>query len=97
MPAPLDFAEIDWKGPVPVPPRALNGGLYTGEPFAAGAPWGNVPRIPEAHAFMADASPFARTHIPGYTRPGNNEQPMPLHRLANAERHTSYYCGVNGR
>lgn len=34
-----------------IPPRALNGGLYSGERFAG--PWGNVPIRPEAGAIAA--------------------------------------------
>lgn len=30
-----------------IPPRALNGGLYTGEVFMKGAPWANRPVRPE--------------------------------------------------
>jgi hypothetical protein len=35
----------------PVPPPALNGGLYTGQPFAKDAPWGNIPVRPTS-AYM---------------------------------------------
>lgn len=62
-----------------LPPRALNGGLYTGEPFAEGAPYANIPVFPDT-GFMihynllhADPPPAAKYHYPGGgNRPGNN-------------------------
>jgi hypothetical protein len=63
---------------VPPPPPSLNGGLYTGEPFQANAPWANVPATPDAVSLMmhtlqsANPPPGARYHVPGATRPGNN-------------------------
>lgn len=80
----LPYSEVTWAGPVPAPPRRLNGGLYTGEPFAAGAPWANVPVAPEVGALAAhlaatrDASGAPAPDGPaqaaaiGYARPGNN-------------------------
>lgn len=65
---------------VPPPPRALNGGLYTGEPFKKGAPWGNVPVIPDVDYMInvnlrsANPPPKALFQYPGNTRPGNNYQ-----------------------
>jgi NADH-quinone oxidoreductase subunit L len=35
-----------------LPPPPLNGGLYTGEPFAKGADWGNTPVRPETVSMM---------------------------------------------
>jgi len=69
---------------VPIPPRALNGGLYSGEPFAKGAPWGNYPAIPDVdfmtHENLKSAypppPPGALVQYPGVTRPGNNYQAM---------------------
>ena len=62
-----------------IPARSLNGGLYTGEPFKANAPWANVPVVPDA-AYMihynlrsANPPPEALLHYPGTVRPGNNE------------------------
>lgn len=69
-----------YPGYVPPPPRALNGGLYTGEPFAKDAPWGNVPVIPDTdymtHVNLRSARPpiQALFQYPGNTRPGNNYQ-----------------------
>lgn len=72
----LPYSYIDWSGPIPVPPRAVNGGLYTGTPFAPNATWGNVPVEPEAHVMNqnlpANAPASARKMIPSATRPGNN-------------------------
>lgn len=79
----LPYSEVTWKGAVPAPPRKLNGGLYTGEPFAPGAPWANVPVEPEVGALAAHlaatrgpegATPDAPAQAAaiGYARPGNN-------------------------
>ncbi len=65
------------------PPQALNGGLYTGEPFLKNAPWANIPVIPDADYMIhynlrsANPPPGALTQYPGMTRPGNNFQAMP--------------------
>lgn len=76
----LDDTEAQGLPYVPPPPRALNGGLYTGEPFIPGAPWANVPVIPDAD-FMtnvnlrsANPPPQALYQYPGNVRPGNNFQ-----------------------
>lgn len=61
-----------------IPPPALNGGLYTGEPFKKGAPWANVPVVPDASYMIhynlrsANPPPGAIYQYPGYNRPGNN-------------------------
>lgn len=66
-----------------IPPRALNGGLYTGEPFKKDAPWGNVPVIPDAgfmvHYNLRSANPpqSALYQYPGTERPGNNTAVFP--------------------
>ena len=65
---------------VPPPPRALNGGLYTGERFLEGAPWANVPVVPDVDYMTninlrsANPPPQALYQYPGNTRPGNNYQ-----------------------
>ena len=65
----------------PIPPRALNGGLYTGEPFHKGASYGNVPVIPcasyWAHENLMRANPpiQALYQIQNPYRPGNNTDP----------------------
>ena len=77
------------KDQVVLPPRKVNGGLYTGEP--AKGPWGNVPIVPEAHLYQAalptDLSPVGVYHIPGYTRPGNNTQEFPNHQKIKEDLH----------
>lgn len=68
----------------PVPPPALNGGLYTGEPFLKDAPWANVPVRPTS-AFMTNSTlrsanpPIqALFQLQSGFRPGNNsDDPMP--------------------
>jgi hypothetical protein len=78
----LPFSFIPQE-PVDVPPPVLNGGLYTGEPFAKDAPWANVPIIPDAgymtNVALRSANPplAALTQYPGNNRPGNNTQSMP--------------------
>ena len=69
---------------MPPKPR-LNGGLYTGEPFAPGAPWGNVPITPDAGYMSsvalrtANPPPGAKYHFGGGgLRPGNNTPFLPL-------------------
>jgi hypothetical protein len=66
-------------GYTPPPPPSLNGGLYTGEPFLPGAPWRNVPVVPDAsyltHFNLRSANPptDALFQYPGGGhRPGNN-------------------------
>lgn len=65
-----------------IPPRQLNGGLYTGEPFARAA-WANVPMTPDAGALVRrglavgrappDAPPAAALHqYVAFPRPGNS-------------------------
>lgn len=75
MPAPYDSKKM-------VPPKApeLNGGLYTGEPFAGA--WGNVPVLPDVTPLttktllMQDHEPMGalatQQYDPGLLRPGNN-------------------------
>jgi len=66
-----------------IPLPILNGGLYTGEPFAKGAAWANFPATPDAdymtHVNLKSANPppGALTQYPGGNRPGNNVQKMP--------------------
>lgn len=59
-----------------IPERSVNGGLYTGEPFKPGAPWANVPVVPEADTYtqnLASANPPPDAiFIPSYSRLGNN-------------------------
>jgi hypothetical protein len=63
---------------VPPPPPSLNGGLYTGEPFAHGAPWANVPATPDASYMVhfalrsANPPPGAIYQYPAAIRPGNS-------------------------
>lgn len=67
----------------PIPPPALNGGLYTGEKFLDGAPWANVPVRPTS-AYMINqtlrsANPpiQALFQLQSGFRPGNNsDDPM---------------------
>ena len=77
----LNYSYLDAL-PTPIPPRQVNGGLYTGIPFAQNAPWGNVPVVPDAQVMVRDnlksanPPPNAQFFIPSFTRPGNNEQKL---------------------
>jgi hypothetical protein len=68
---------------IPAPRPTLNGGLYTGEPFAKNAPYANIPVVPDTEHIIhynlrsANPPPEAITQYPGTTRPGNNFQNMP--------------------
>lgn len=68
------------KGYMKEPPRSLNGGLYTGEPFIKNAPYGNFPVIPNTDYMtninLRSANPplEALYQYVGNTRPGNNFQ-----------------------
>lgn len=78
----MNFAPYDYAHYVPPPKPKLNGGLYTGEPFAKGAAWANVPVVPDIdymiHQNLRSANPplEALFHYPGTVRPGNNYQRM---------------------
>lgn len=56
--------------PGTTPPRKLNGGLYTGEPFAGD--WGNVPIVPDAGAIANDRHFYAHHQPVSHVRAGNN-------------------------
>lgn len=66
-----------------IPPPALNGGLFTGEPFKKDAPYANIPIVPDAgymiHYALRSANPpvEALYQYPGGFRPGNNTPIMP--------------------
>lgn len=56
--------------PGTIPPRKLNGGLYTGERFAGD--WGNIPIVPDA-GLIANAQLFlAHQQRVSLPRAGNN-------------------------
>ncbi len=66
-----------------IPPPSLNGGLYTGEPFKEGAPYANIPIIPDGgymtHFALRSANPPTQAlyqYNDNY-RPGNNTPVMP--------------------
>lgn len=77
------FSTYDSSKYVSPPKPLLNGGLYTGEPFAKGAPYGNVSVVPDADYMThynlrsANPPPDALYQYPGGLRPGNNYQSMP--------------------
>jgi len=66
-----------------LPKPSLNGGLYTGEPFQKGAPWGNVPVVPDTGYMIhynlksANPPPGAEYQYPTGFRPGNNNPILP--------------------
>ena len=68
----------------PLPEPSLNGGLYSGELFNKGAPWANVPAVPDSgfliHYNLVSAAPppGAQYQYPGgEERPGNNYTTFP--------------------
>ena len=68
----------------PIPPRTVNGGLYTGEPFAAGAQYANVPIVPDAGVMLRDGLHIGNSPPPGanmqyvsWQRPGNSSPQTP--------------------
>lgn len=76
------MAHAQWTYVQP-PPPTLNGGWFTGEPYAPDAPWRTINVTPDV-AFLvhrnlrsADPPPGAVFHYPGSFRPGNNAQSMP--------------------
>ncbi len=77
------YATYPAERAVPPPKPSLNGGLYTGQPFAPGAPWANVPVEPDAGYMVhynlrsANPPPGALYQYPGSIRPGNSHQTMP--------------------
>lgn len=77
------FQEYSTSQRASLPDRSLNGGLYTGEPFKEGAPYANVPVIPDTgymiHYNLRSANPpeQALYHYPGTPRPGNNNGIFP--------------------
>lgn len=76
----INFAPYQHGNYVPPPPLKLNGGLYTGEPFAKDAPWGNVPVVADVDYMiqhnLRSANPPVQAlfQYPGGVRPGNNYQ-----------------------
>lgn len=86
MSSSLSYSYIEKDAPSQIPPRKVNGGLYTGTEFEKNAKWGNVSIEPEAHILVtqnllsANPPPDGIHHIPGYTREGNNTQYFPNHK-----------------
>jgi hypothetical protein len=48
-----------------IPPRALNGGLYTGEAFQRDGGWGNVPIVPDTNNYIRTGLTIGNTPPPG--------------------------------
>lgn len=80
----LPYAYLDYKSPVPIIPRKVNGGLYTGEP--AKGPWGNTSVIPDAQYYTenlrsANPPPNFEYQAVSTLRPGNNPVTLPYHQM----------------
>jgi len=77
------FTNYGEEYPMGFPPKSVNGGWFTGEPFVKNAPYGTVEVIPDSgymtHFNLASARPpiDALFQYPGGNRPGNNFQTMP--------------------
>lgn len=84
----------------PPPKPVLNGGLYTGKPFADNAPWANVPVIPDVSYMIhknlksAHPPPGAEFQYPGGNRPGNNTQIMPGVQQSKNNNYSNFYCNA---
>jgi hypothetical protein len=96
----VHYSFLDPKEPSDIPPRQVNGGLFTGEAFQHGAPWGNIPVVPEADIYVTQnlqrANPppphMAFAAIPGETRPGNNAQALPPYKPFDPTKYAYLQC-----
>ena len=83
----LEYSYIESTTPIGVPPRQVNGGLYTGVP--ANGPWGNIPIEPETHTFIDThyqkgfdkPPPDMKYQAISTIRPGNNNVKHPYHKM----------------
>lgn len=71
------FSYLDPDEPSGIVPRKPNGGLYTGTEAPKGAPWANVPIVPEQDVMAtlgaaSSVAPLAHW-FPVLNRPGNND------------------------
>jgi hypothetical protein len=84
----------DATTPVPAPPPIVNGGLYTGEPFQHGAPWGNLYVRPDADTYTQNIknAPAIAMMIPSNERPGNNHVAHFIHQSAGPNQ--NFQCGM---
>jgi hypothetical protein len=57
------------------PPRALNGGLYTGAPFLARSGWGNVPLEPDSNVYIRKGLTIGHTAPPGASSQAVSKRP----------------------
>lgn len=81
----LNYGIYDFEkyGYTQAPKPKLNGGHYTGEPFAKNAEYATVQVIPDVDYMMYENLKSARGpdegrfHYPGSVRPGNNFQKNP--------------------
>jgi hypothetical protein len=48
-----------------IPPRAVNGGLFTGQKFDKNSPWGNVPIVPDSNNYIMNGLLIGHTPPPG--------------------------------
>lgn len=93
----LGYSYIDdEQSPVPAPHPSVNGGLYTGEPFKPGAPWGNVYVRPDADTYTQNIKsaiptpPPLAMMIPSNERPGNNHVNHFIH--TPSPSHLNFQC-----
>lgn len=96
----LEYAELDYKPNVPVPPQPKNAGLYTGEVLFDKNPWGNSYKMPpvEPDAVEYASQFYASHHIPSYNRPGNNfidTDKYKKYSLGNEKDNYNFSCHIN--
>lgn len=93
----MQYSYIDWESPVQAPPPSVNGGLYTGAPFAAGASWANTSIRPDADTYTQNLQsanpPPGGIFIPSNNRPGNNYVNQFTHE--NAGSQYNFMCRKN--
>lgn len=96
----LHLYPLDFQGHVPPPPPSLNGGLFTGEAFHKGAPYGNVPVMPDG-AYMHTVNllsakpPTEAVYQPppgAAVRPGNSKNDHPLPHFNQYRPQNNLFC-----
>lgn len=83
----LNYSYINLDHKISIPPRSVNGGLYTGQP--ASGPWGNIPIVPDSHVMIdthyingfQQPPPDMKYQAISTIRPGNNQVTYKYHTM----------------